>query len=370
MITGVVLALLASIFTASASITQRFAAAPDTSELSFSLQLIRELIRKPIWFLGILFMIIGFGFQLAALRVSSLSLVQPVIATELLLVFGFLAFRSPGRVLKRDWIAAGAMAVGLAAFLAIAHPESKSETAPVSLWTAAALATVGLAVLFWTLAILPGRSGKRSPARQAALLAIAAGVAWGFVAAVIKELSAHLAGGPYAVFTNWSPYVLLAAGAGAFFLVSNAFKAGPLAASQPGLTIVDPLVASILGAFLFKDTIRHDPFELLGEGAALLVLVGGVILLSRSPLLQGPSAERAEVIERADEAASVRSESGVSVGSVPDCERPRGTLGALQGISSRAFRPREALGKPRGSMGKQRRTPQPQGEGKAPASAT
>jgi len=300
MITGVVLALLASVFTASASITQRFAAAPDTSDVSFNLQLIRELIRKPIWFLGILCMIGGFGFQVAALRVSSLGLVQPVIATELLLVFGFLAFRSPGRVQKRDWLAAAAMAVGLASFLAIAHPSGASNTAPsstgpFSMWTVAALGTLGVTVLFWTLAQLPGRHGrKHSGARQAALLAIAAGAAWGFVAAVIKELSAHISAGPYAVFTNWSPYVLLIAGAGAFFLLTNAFKAGPLAASQPGLTVVDPLVASILGVFLFKETIRHDPLELFGEAISLSILIGGVVLLSRSSLLHGESAERAE----------------------------------------------------------------------------
>jgi hypothetical protein len=112
------------------------------------------------------------------------------------------------------------------------------------------------------------------------------------VAAVIKVLSGLISAGPYAVFTNWSPYVLLIAGAGAFFLLSNAFQAGPLAASQPGLTIVDPLVASILGVFLFRDRIRHDPIELLGEGIALAVLVMGVVMLSRSPLVQGPSAER------------------------------------------------------------------------------
>ncbi len=296
MIDGVVLALVASVFTASASVTQRFAAAPETGDLSLSLKLIRALIRKPIWFLGILCMILGFGFQLAALRVSSLSLVQPVIAAELLLVFAFLALRSPRHVQKRDWLAATAMAIGLAVFLGIARPQGGTHNAPVAMWLVAALCTVGAAAVFWTLAQVPLSSRQPSPARQAALLATAAGVAWGFVAAVIKELSSHLAGGPYAVFTNWSPYVLLLAGAGAFFLLSNAFQAGPLAASQPSLTIVDPLVASILGVFLFKDRIRHDPLQIVGESVALVVLVGGVILLSRSNLVQGESAERAESI--------------------------------------------------------------------------
>ena len=268
---------------------------PETGELSFSLKLLRALIRKPIWFIGILCMILGFVFQLAALRVSSLSLVQPVIAAELLLVFGFLALRSPRRVQARDWIAATAMAAGLAVFLGIARPQGGVHNASVSVWLMAGACTAGAAALFWTFARVPFSSSKNpSPARQAALLATAAGIAWGFVAAVIKELSSHLAGGPYAVFTNWSPYVLLLAGAGAFFLLSNAFQAGPLAASQPSLTIVDPLVASLLGMVLFKDRIRHDPLELVGETIALLVLAAGVVAISRSPLVHGTSAERAE----------------------------------------------------------------------------
>jgi multidrug transporter EmrE-like cation transporter len=218
----------------------------------------------------------------------------------------------------QDWFAAIAMATGLALFLGIAHPQGGSSHASMSLWLAAALGTLAAAALFFTFARLPLRSGRPpSHARQAALLAVAAGAAWGFVAAVIKEMSGLLSSGPYAVFTNWSPYVLLIAGAVAFFLLSNAFQAGPLAASQPGLTIVDPLVASILGVFLFKDRIRHDPIELLGEAIALVVLLGGVIVLSRSPLVQGESAERAEL--RASE--PVRAQ--IAVTATDDRERVR-----------------------------------------------
>src|SRR5271166_2141239 len=103
---GLLLALAASLFTATASIAQRYAAAPAPGELAFSLRLIVYLIRRPVWFLGILCMILGFLFQVAALQIASLSLVQPVIAAELLFVFGFLALRSPARVHGRDWVAA------------------------------------------------------------------------------------------------------------------------------------------------------------------------------------------------------------------------------------------------------------------------
>jgi hypothetical protein len=38
--------------------------------------------------------------------------------------------------------------------------------------------------------------------RRAAILGVATGIAWGFVAAVIKELSSHVGQGLWAVFGN------------------------------------------------------------------------------------------------------------------------------------------------------------------------
>ena len=77
--------------------------------------------------------------------------------------------------------------------------------------------------------------------------------------------------------------MLLIAGAAAFFLASNAFQAGSLASSQPGLTVVDPLVASLLGVILFGERLDHHPMILAGEILALGLLIASVVLLSRSP---------------------------------------------------------------------------------------
>ena len=106
----------------------------------------------------------------------------------------------------------------------------------------------------------------------------------------MKELSVHLSQGPAGVFSNWSPYVLLLSGAAAFFLASNAFQAGSLAASQPGLTIVDPLIASVLGVVLFGDQIDLRPLAVGGELVALIVVLTSVIMLSRSPLVKSDDA--------------------------------------------------------------------------------
>lgn len=291
----ILLALVASLFTATSAVAQRVAAAPAPGEITFTWRLVVYLLRRPMWFFGVLCMIAGFLFQLAALHYGDLSLVQPVIATELLFVFGYLALRGrrQHRVHPRDWAAASGMAVGLGAFLFFAHPSGGSAANATGwLWILAAISSFAAAGLVAAMAVAPsGRRRPPSPSRKAALLSVSAAIAWGFVAAVIKELSVHLGQGPYAVFTNWSPYVLLLSGAVAMFLVSNAFQAGPLAASQPGLTLVDPLVASLLGITLFGEHIRTGAPFLAGEVVAALLLVGSVVLLSRSPLIQSSGTE-------------------------------------------------------------------------------
>jgi len=282
----ILLALAASGFTAMASVAQRRAAAPAPERLSFNPGLIAYLIRRPVWFIGIGCMILGFVFQVAALRVGSLSVVQPVIATELVIVFGVIALRDRHRVRGRDWVAALGMVIGLGAFLSLARPHGGHGHASASMWALAGLSTFALAGFVAAMAYVPGRGELAGAGRRAALLGIAAAIGFGFVAAVIKELSTHLSQGPAAVFSNWSPYVLLLSGAAAMFLASNAFQAGSLAASQPGLTIVDPLVAGALGVVLFGERLQHDPLALAGELLALATVIASVVLLSRSPLVQ------------------------------------------------------------------------------------
>jgi drug/metabolite transporter (DMT)-like permease len=262
----VALALTASVFTALASVAQRRAAAPAPGENGLGLHLVHYLLHRPVWFLGIASMILGFVFQVAALRVGSLSLVQPIIATELLIVFAIIALRHRHRVHARDWLAALGMATALGAFLALARPVGGHDHASGSMWVLAGLSTFALAAVLALMAYVPGARGAHPSAnRRAALLGIAAAAG----------------------------YVLLLSGAASMFLASHAFQAGSLAASQPGLTVVDPLVASLLGVVLFGERLVLEPVVLAGELVALLLLVGSVVLLSRSPLIRGEEASQA-----------------------------------------------------------------------------
>ncbi len=281
------LALAASLFTASASILMRAAAAPAPGELRFSWRLIVFLVRRRLWLYGVLSMIAGFLFQVSALHFGELAVVQPVIASELLLVFAYLALRDRARVRGRDWTAAAGVAASLGGLLYVADPSGGSSAdAAAARWLEAAGAVALAAVVAVALSSVRGRRGREpTPARKAAFLGISAALTWGFVAAVVKELSADLPEGPAAVFGSWPVYVLVVSGTVAMFLVSNAFQAGPLAAAQPGLTIVDPLVASLLGVTIFGEHVRSGVGALCVEALLLAALVGSVVLLSRSPVV-------------------------------------------------------------------------------------
>lgn len=296
---AVLLSVAASFFTATSSVCQRLGARTVTVT-GFDPWLVFRLARQPVWLLGFASMLAGFGLQVVALRYGPLALVQPILATELLFVFAYLAvvtaMRTGRRVQVRDWLAAVAMSGGISLFLGAAAPSGGRSHAPASLWWAAGLTIGGCVVLAVFVATrLEGGPGPasgpdltgRQAVHRAAILGVATGIAWGFVAAVIKELSSHIGQGIGAVFENWSVYVLLATGAATMLLVSHALAAGPLAASQPGFTIGDPITAALLGVFLFDESLRTGALALTAELAGLAILVAGVVALSHSRLITG-----------------------------------------------------------------------------------
>ncbi len=281
-------AVLASFCTATASICQRIGAR-NSETTGFDIWLVFRLARQPVWLLGVGSMIGGFLFQLTALHFGALALVQPILAIELLLVFGYMAIAGAGRVRvrRRDWLAAAAMSAGIAVFLGLASPSGGRLHAPAPAWLLAGLITLGLVLLLLAMAFGPAGRSVGSRSRRAALLGSATGISWGFVAAVIKELSSHINDGIGAVVANWSLYVLLTVGAATMLLASHALAAGPLAASQPGFTVLDPLSAGLLGVFLFSEHIKTGVFDLAGEALALAVVIAGASILSHSCLILG-----------------------------------------------------------------------------------
>ena len=295
---AIVLALAAGFCTATSSICQRLGARHLESSghqvHGFDPWLVFRLARQPVWVLGFAAMLAGFLLQVAALHFGPLALVQPILTVELLFVFGYLAMHTRCRGMRwHEWLAALAMSAGVSVFLHAASPSAGQPHASAASWWLGGLAAAAVAGA----AITAGSRGGTT--RRAAFLGIATGVSWGFIAAVIKELSSHVGDGPAAIFGNWSPYVLIVAGSAVMLLTEHAIAAGPLAASQPGFTLGDPITAILLGAFLFHESLQTSAGALAAAVLGLAVLAFGVWTLSRSDL--------------------------ITMGAAPPSARPRGT---------------------------------------------
>ena len=157
---AILLALAASFCTATSSVCQRLGA-KNAGSSGFDVYLLFRLVRQPIWVLGLLSMIFGFILQISALHFGALALVQPILALELIFVFGYMAVIGSRGVKRRDWLAAIAMCAGLGLFLLAASPSGGRLHAPGTLWWLAGLASLGVVLAGPGRGLRPGPPARR-----------------------------------------------------------------------------------------------------------------------------------------------------------------------------------------------------------------
>jgi len=270
---------------------QQRAAQEEPGEETLKPGLLLRLVRQPLWLAGLATDGLAYMLQFVALGHGSIVLVQLLLVSGLLfaLPLGALVARCP--ISRSDVLAGGLVVVGLATFLTVAAPAGGRAEAPTATWVAIG---AGGAITIGALVLL---AGPRPGVRRATALGTAAGVANALVA-VFSKASAHLlAHGLLHAVTSWQPYALVAAGAASLMLASSAFQAGPLAASLPMLTVVDPIVATIIGALFFGESLTIQGLAPLAEVGSIAAIVAGVFILGRSPLVHcthGPEAGESE----------------------------------------------------------------------------
>jgi drug/metabolite transporter (DMT)-like permease len=284
---GIGLMLVAACCNAVASVLQRRASRDEPSSAELHPRMIGNLLRRPVWLFGVLSMIVGFVLHGIAIAVSRIALVQPLLIAELPLTLLLAAWVFGLRLRLADVLAIAMASVGLAAFEVCLAP-SGGDPGKVSAagWLIASAATVGAVGVL----ILLGYRGRDE--HRAALLGIATGAAFGFNSSLIAGIGAHVSQTGN-LFTAWQTYAVAVVGPAGFFLLQNALAAGNLMSSQPGLTLTNPLVATIWGMVVFGEHGRGSLTWTLGAVGGGLLIVGATIMLARSPLLD-PDSDRAQ----------------------------------------------------------------------------
>ncbi len=296
----VVLALGAAVFNALSSVLQRYAARDAPDEDSLRLKLVGYLLHRPAWLGGLVAMILAFLCQATALTRGTLSIVQPILVMELLFVLAILFLWFHVQVGTLEWAGAVATVVGLGGFLAVARPSGARAT-PSLFALGATIA--GIAVVIAIAITLSRRAG---PPGRAALFGVAAGATFGLTAGIIKVFTDSIAkDGLGPALAGWPPYLLVLTGLGALFLAQNAFQAGPLTASQPALTITDPVVSVAIGVGLFGDHLAHSGVDITLETVSFVLMALGIVLVSFSPHISGDATVGQD--RRAEASPSARS---------------------------------------------------------------
>jgi drug/metabolite transporter (DMT)-like permease len=309
-----ILATACALANALTSILQRMGVedAPDSDTLRLSLMM--HALKRGVWLLGFAFMVASFLLQSVALHLGTLSQVQPILTTELVFIVFFLATWFRFRVGLREWIGCLAAAGGLAGFLAFAQPGG-GNLAPTSLeWTVAGSICGGAVILTVVLALHGPRWWR------ALMFGTAGAVGFAFTAALMKTVSDYIATDWTHIFIHWETYGLVVVGVGSVFLAQNAFHAGPIAASQTALVLVDPLASLAIGLGIFGDSLRTVGAYGALEALSLLVMFVGVASIALSPLVSGMKGDDA----RYAELLSLRSRSKTLAAVVQDLHPAKG----------------------------------------------
>jgi len=293
------LAVLAACANATSSVLQRKADRQVPTGQNLSLALIRSLLHEPVWFGGVLAVIVGFLLQAAALGHGALAVVEPILVVELPITLLIATRVFHARLCAREWGASAAMAAGLAGLLYGLSPrDGVAHGVRWYSWVIGITINLGViaALVAWGRRGPAGRGPQscQSSSLQAAILSVATGAGFGMTAALIKAVTeAFSRGGLIALVAGWELYAMIATGIGAMFILQSALNAGPLVAAQPGLTLTDPIVSILWGVLVFHEKVRSGWFLSLTIVGGL-VMVGAVLVLARSPLLSTASEQAAE----------------------------------------------------------------------------
>jgi drug/metabolite transporter (DMT)-like permease len=232
-----------------------------------------RLLTRPSWILGSLMLGLAIVCQLGALAFAPLIVVQPLGAIALVITT-LLNARISGHKPTKQSVRAIVECVGgififvtIAALVATDEPVTTRQL--ITILIILAVVTVVFGALFLWLR-----------QRMTALFyIIGAGVMYGFVATLAKVVISRIQSGDF----EWLTLVclLLAAAVGAYF-VQTAYSSGPPDLVIAGLTVIDPIVAIIIGLTVLGEAANAPLWAYIGFGVAGVIAVIGVWDLARN----------------------------------------------------------------------------------------
>lgn len=279
-----VLAVAAALMVGIGDVIQQRSAQQVTDKPVGTLALFRRLLRDRQWWTGSLVAGAGFGFQAAALGLGSVVLVQALLVTSLLFALLISARANHRRITARQAIWAVLLAAAVAVVVTVGDPQEGAPRGSLQTWTVVAL-IMGPALVLCVIGarMFPG-------AVAALLLGLMSGSLWGLFAVLTKGVVDQLDRGIPALLRIPEVYVWVVVAIAATAWEQSAFRAGPLTASLPAVTVAEPVVGSVLGVTVLGETLRTNGTGLVALGFSVAVMAAATVALAHSQATSAPLA--------------------------------------------------------------------------------
>jgi drug/metabolite transporter (DMT)-like permease len=268
------------------------------------------LIRRARWLIGTGLSILGWPLQVVALLLAPLVVVQPALATGLLVLM-FLGERMLGEHAGRyEYVAMSAIVAGVVGAALFAPPRSTSHSSEELTIT---LVLVGLGVASLVPYLLRALGHSRAEVTM-----IGAGLAFGWSGVATKLASDDLAGHHLAAAAVWALSTAAASGVGVLSEMS-ALQSRPAIQVAPVVFVTQTVVPVVLAPLLLGERFGATPLGGVPLCMSLALLVAGAALLARSPLLLALM-EGERVSDASDSAPSPSEDSQETMRSSPRTE--------------------------------------------------
>jgi hypothetical protein len=267
---GIAAAVGASLLYNTSIALQALEAREVPAEHALRPSLIGRLLRNRRWLGATALGFLGWPLEIAALLLAPLTVVQPCLASGLILLLWLGATRlgeAPG---PREATAVGAIVLGVAG-VAWAAPERTTDHAGA--------AAIGLALALVAIPIALPYLLRRRGAGTLAVVGAGCGYAWTAIAS--KLLTDELAVGAVLVAAAWLATAAVSEGL-ALLSEMSALQGRPATRVAPVMFAVQILVPVALAPLIFNESWRTTPLGGLALIAFMAVAVGGTVMLAGS----------------------------------------------------------------------------------------
>ncbi|MFJ7157093.1 DMT family transporter [Streptomyces sp. NPDC101118] len=230
-------------------------------------------LRRPAWWTAVGLNGLGALLHVAALAYGPLSLVQPLGALTIVFALPLAALFVHRRAGRTAWRGALMATAGLAGLLALTGRAVNSDPLDAGERGLLVPVTAGAVAVLWAASHL-----VRRPAQRSVLLAAAAGTAFGIASVFTKSVATGwTAAAPVA---QYGEMLVIAGLATSGLLLSQAsYRGAGLTAPLATVTVVNPVVAAVVGLTLFGESFRGGPAGAAGAVVFAMLTAAGVVLL-------------------------------------------------------------------------------------------